>query len=72
MAIWMAAPSLRPLAAENRCVLIMNSWTASSGNCITGPPTVLSLSSIPLIVMFTLRPLDPFTANTLTRFLVGS
>src|SRR5262252_2056766 len=43
-----AAPSLRPLAAEKRRVEILNSCTASSGNCMTGPPTVLSLLSMPL------------------------
>ncbi len=67
-----AAPSLRPFTAEKRCVLTMNSCTASSGSCITWPPTVLSLSSIPLTVTFTLRPFDPLVANTDMRFLVGS
>jgi len=49
-----AAPSERPLAAEKRCVLTLNSSTASQGSCMTGPPTVLSLLSTPFTVTLTL------------------
>ena len=57
-----AAPSLRPFSAEKRLVVILNSWTASSGSCMTAPPTVLSLLSMPLTVVLVLRPLEPLTA----------
>ena len=57
----MAAPCERPFSAEKRCVLIWNSCTASSGICMTAPPTVLSLLSTPLIVVLILRPSEPLT-----------
>ena len=51
----------KPGCGCKRWVEIWNSCTASAGNCITGPPTVLSLLSTPLTVTFTFRPPSPFT-----------